>query len=171
MNDKNLIPFTKKTAAANGAKGGRASGESKRERKRIKELIAELMEQDAPATDTMFTDYKLDFYTNAAIIAMKLIDRAKSGDVKALRLLLEIVGELERGNRVTVNTNIDNIEETEAYQKGYKAGQTDVFKRMTDQELYAMIERTKNNIQIAEDEKPLVMPNGTIICGESQLED
>ena len=114
MNEKNLKPFTKQNAKANGAKGGRASGESKRERKRIKELIAELMEQDAPATDTMFTDYKLDFYTNAAIIAMKLIDRAKSGDVKALRLLLEIVGELERGNRVTVNTNIDNIEESSA---------------------------------------------------------
>ena len=170
MNEANLRHFTKRNAKENGKKGGRASGESKRERKRIKELIAELLEQDAPATDTMFLDYKLDYYTNAAIIAIKIIDKAKNGDVKALRLLLEIVGELERGNRVTVN-NIENIEETEAYKKGYKAGQADVFKRMTNEELHNLIERTMDNVELDEDEKPLVMPNGVIIYGESQLED
>lgn len=58
LNEKNLIPFTRLNAKANGAKGGKASGEAKREKKKIREIITELMEQEAPANDTMFMDYK-----------------------------------------------------------------------------------------------------------------
>ena len=122
MNENNLKPFNKKTAKTNGAKGGKASGEAKREKKRIKEIIAELMEQEASDIDLLFNEYKLDFYSNSAVIAMKLTDKAKRGDTKAVKLLLEILGELDKNNEE---------KESQEYQKGYSAGQADVFKNMT----------------------------------------
>lgn len=170
MNESNLKPFTKQNAKANGAKGGKASGEAKRERKRIKEIIAELTEQEASNTDTMFANYKLDFYTNAAVVAMKLIDKAKGGDIKAIRLLLELSGELER-NKVTVNNNIENIEENELYLKGFHASQEVICKYMTDRELCTIIDRIKTGQEVPLDERAHVLPDGRFICGESMLED
>ena len=170
MNDFNLTPFTTETAIENGRKGGIASGEAKRERKLIREIITDFMEQEATATDKMLADYKIDTYTNGAIVAGKLIDKAKRGDVRATKLLMEIMGELERG-KVTVNNIVEKDEDTELYKKGYWAGQRDVFAHLTDQELHNVIERTKYNIEVAEDERPLVLPNGPIIYGESMLED
>lgn len=172
MNAKNLIPFTRQSAKENGAKGGKASGEAKRERKRIKEIIAELTEQEASNTDTMFANYKLDFYTNAAVVAMKLIDKAKGGDIKAIRLLLELSGELER-NKVTVNntTNVENLEENELYLKGFHASQEVICKYMTDRELCSIIDRIKTGQEVPENERAHVLPDGRFICGESMLED
>ncbi len=171
LNEKNLKPFTRQNAKANGAKGGKASGETKRERKRIKEIIAEFMEQEAPKDDTLFLDgYDRDFYSNSAIIAIKLLTKAKNGDIKAIRLLLEIMGELER-NKVTVNNNIENIEENELYLKGFHASQEVICKYMTDKELYAIIDRIKTGQEVPENERAHVLPDGRFICGESMLED
>lgn len=171
MNEKNLIPFTKQNAKANGAKGGKASGETKRERKRIKEIVAELLEKEAPKDDTLFLDgYDRDFYSNSAIIAIKLLSKAKIGDIKAIRLLLEIMGELER-NKVTVNNNIENIEENELYLKGFHASQEVICKYMTDKELYAIIDRINTGQEVPENERAHVLPDGRFICGESMLED
>lgn len=171
MNEKNLKPFTKQNAKANGAKGGKASGETKRERKRIKEIIAEFMEQEAPKDDTLFLDgYDRDFYSNSTIIAIKLLTKAKGGDIKAIRLLLEIMGELER-NRVTVNNNIENIEENELYLKGFHASQEVICKYMTDKELCNVIDRIKTGQEVPENERAHVLPDGRFICGESMLED
>lgn len=171
MNEKNLKPFTRQNAKANGAKGGKASGETKRERKRIREIIAELMAMEAPKDDTMFLDgYDRDFYSNSAIIAIKLLSKAKGGDIKAIRLLLELSGELER-NRVTVNNNIENIEENELYLKGFHAAQEVLCKYMSDKELYTLIERINSQQEVPENERALVLPDGRFICGESMLED
>lgn len=173
MNEKNLKPFTRQNAKANGAKGGKASGETKRERKRIKEIIAEFMEQEAPKDDTLFLDgYDRDFYSNSAIIAIKLLSKAKGGDIKAIRLLLEIMGELER-NKVTVNntTNVENLEENELYLKGFHAAQEVLCKYMSDKELYTLIERINSQQEVPENERALVLPDGRFICGESMLED
>lgn len=170
MNESNLKPFTKQNAKANGAKGGKASGETKRERKRIKEIIAELMEQEAPANDTMFMDYKLDFASNMAVIATKLIDRAKRGEPRAIKLLLEITGELDRSK---VSVNVGNVEETETYQQGYNAAHKELFELLTDLELCEIIERLKKRQEQGQkpEHGPLVLPNGTLIYGESMLED
>ena len=173
LNEKNLRPFTRQTAKANGAKGGKASGETKRERKRIKEIIAEFMEQEASKDDTLFLDgYDRDFYSNSAIIAIKLLTKAKNGDIKAIRLLLEIMGELER-NKVTVNntTNVENLEENELYLKGFHASQEVICKYMTDRELCTIIDRIKTGQEVPENERAHVLPDGRFICGESMLED
>lgn len=171
MNNGNLRSYTKgsKTAKENGAKGGKASGETKREKKRIKDVLSEFLEMDALPSDMVFMEYDLPYFNNAMIVAIKIIEKAKSGDVKAVRLLLELTGELER-NKVVVNNNTENIEESELYQKGYKAGQRDVFANMTDAELYAFTERLEKHEEIPADEKPLVLPDGRVLCGESQLE-
>lgn len=172
MNNGNLRSYTKgsKAAKENGAKGGKASGEAKREKKRIKDILAELMEQEAPANDTMFMDYKLDFASNMAVIATKLLDKAKRGEPRAIKLLLEITGELDRSK---VNVNVGNIEETEAYQQGYNTAHKELFELLTDLELSEIIERLKKRQEQGEKPKdhPLVLPDGRIIYGESMLED
>lgn len=173
MNEKNLKPFTRQNAKANGAKGGKASGETKRERKKIREIIAELMEMEAAKDDTMFLDgYDKIFFTNSAIVAIKLLTKAKGGDIKAIRLLLELSGELER-NKVTVNntTNVENLEENELYLKGFHASQEVICKYMTDKELCTIIDRIKTGQEVPLDERAHVLPDGRFICGESMLED
>ena len=170
MNESNLKPFTKQNAKANGAKGGKASGEGKREKKKIREIITELMEQPAPHNDSLFMDYNLDFISNMAIIATKLLDRAKGGEPRAIKLLLEITGELDRSK---VNVNVGSIEETEAYQQGYNAAHKELFELLTDLELSEIIERLKKRQEQGQkpEHGPVVLPNGTIIYGESMLED
>lgn len=170
MNERNLKHFTSATAKENGSRGGKASGEAKREKKKIREIITELMEQEAPANDTMFMDYKLDFISNMAIIAIKLLSKAKNGDIKAIRLLLELSGELER-NKVVVNNSVENIEENELYLKGFHASQEVICKYMTDKELYAIIDRINTGQEVPENERAHVLPDGRFICGESMLED
>ena len=170
MNERNLKHFTSATAKENGSRGGKASGEAKREKKKIREIITELMEQEAPANDTMFMDYKLDFASNMAVIATKLIDRAKRGEPRAIKLLLEITGELDRSK---VSVNVGNVEETETYQQGYNAAHKELFELLTDLELCEIIERLKKRQEQGQkpEHGPLVLPNGTLIYGESMLED
>ena len=171
MNESNLKPFTRQNAKANGAKGGKASGETKRERKKIREIIAELMEMEAAKDDTMFLDgYDKIFFTNSAIVAIKLLTKAKGGDIKAIRLLLELSGELER-NKVVVNNSVENIEENELYLKGFHASQEVICKYMTDRELCTIIDRIKTGQEVPENERAHVLPDGRFICGESMLED
>lgn len=80
------------------------------------------------------------------------------------------MGELER-NKVTVNNNIENIEENELYLKGFHASQEVICKYMTDKELYAIIDRIKTGQEVPENERAIVLPDGRFICGESMLED
>ena len=171
MNENNLKHFTPETAIENGRKGGIASGEAKREKKRIREILGELLEQPAPHDDVMFMDYQLGFASNKAVIATKLIDRAKLGEPRAIKLLLEITGELD--SRSKVNVNVGNIEETEAYQQGYNTAHKELFELLTDMELSEIIERLKKRQEQGQkpEHGPVVLPNGTIIYGESMLED
>ena len=172
MNEKNLKSYTKgcKDAKENGKTGGIRSGEAKREKKKIREILGELLEQPAPHDDTLFMDYKLDFISNMAIIATKLLDRAKGGEPRAIKLLLEITGELDRSK---VNVNVGNVEETETYQQGYNAAHKELFELLTDMELSEIIERLKKRQEQGQkpEHGPVVLPNGTIIYGESMLED
>ena len=170
MNEQNLKHFTAENAKENGSKGGKASGEAKREKKRIREILTDLLEQQAPVNDTMFMDYQLGFASNEAIIATKLIDRAKRGEPRAIKLLLEITGELDRSK---VNVNVGCIEETEAYQKGYETARKEFFEVLTDLELRELIKRISERQQQEGKPKhgPLILPDGRIIYGESMLED
>lgn len=162
MNERNLKHFTAENAKENGSKGGKASGEAKREKKKIREILGELLGQEAPHDDTMFIRYGMDFYSNATILAINLMDQAKSGNVRAIKLLFEVLGELDK--------NADEKESAE-YQKGYNAGQVDVFKHMTEKELRDYMDRLANNLDIPVNERALVLPDGRVIVGESELED
>lgn len=165
MNESNLKKFTRQNAKANGAKGGKRSGETKRERKRIKDIITEIMEKEAPADDKLFLEYDMPYYSNAVILAIKLVERAKDGDVRAMKLLLEIIGEMESGKVVNIN-----VEENELYQKGYRKGQADVFAYLSNSEMTSYLDRLTNNEKVYDD-KPLILPDGRIIGGENELED
>ena len=173
MNETNLIPLNKRAKSEQReiqVAGGKASGEARREKKRLKEIISELLELDAPAMDTMFLDdYKLDVCTNTVIIAVKLVSLAKAGDIRAVKLLLELLGELEKG-KVIVNNNVENFEENELYKKGFWAGQQNVFSAMTDAELIAFRDRLEKGEAIPDEEKPLILPDGRMILGVSELE-
>ena len=117
---------------------------------------------EAPATDTMLEEYNLDYYTNAAVIALRLTNKAKRGDIRAVKLLLEITGELEQGKVKT------NDEENELYQKGYRKGQTDVFEYLNVKELESYMNRVMNNEKVY-DNKPVFLPDGRMIYGEDEL--
>lgn len=107
MNQKNLKPFScGENARENGRAGGLASGAARRERKRIKDIISELMELPAPAMDCAFLDdYQIGVLTNGAIAAISLVSKAKAGDITALKLILELTGELDKEQKiVALNT-------------------------------------------------------------------
>ena len=163
MNNGNLKPFKRgNNARENGAKGGKKSGEAKREKKRIKDFITDFLDMEAPATDTMLEEYNLDYYTNAAVIALRLTNKAKRGDIRAVKLLLEITGELEQGKLKS------NDEENELYQKGYRKGQIDVFEYLNVKELESYMNRVMNKEKVY-DNKPVFLPDGRMIYGEDEL--
>lgn len=159
MNDKNLKKFTKENAKENGAKGGRASGEAKREKKRIKDFISDFLDMEAPSTDTILEEYNLEYYTNAAVIATRLLNRAKRGDIQAIKLLLELTNENENECKEVYEA---------AYNKGANEARTAIYKYMTYEELCTFLERMEKG------EKPqnnnfLTLPDGRIIYGEDEL--
>ena len=155
MNEKNLRPFTSET----GKIGGQKSGEARRKRKQIREYLDELLEMAEGEADT----------NNAAAVAIQILNQAKSGDIKALRLLLEVMGELDR-NKVSVEVVNNDIEA--AFERGRKQGQDDVYGVLTDKELITIIARLDGKEELPpEEERPVFTPDGNIIFGESELED
>lgn len=108
MNEKNLTKFTPENAKEMGSRGGKKSGEARRNNKMITGLLKDVLTRE---TSDMCTLYLLsqcgygDNSMNAAAVACSLVDKASRGDVKAIRLLLELTGELSR------HSNTDNQEE------------------------------------------------------------
>ena len=105
MNDKNLTKFTKDNAKEMGAKGGRASGEARRNNKLVTGLLREVLTAEANDMGTMMLLANFGYggdSMNAMAVACSLVEKAARGDVKAIRLVLELTGELSR------HTNNDN---------------------------------------------------------------
>ena len=120
MNQENLTPFTSETGRAAGRKGGIASAEAKRKRKQIKEYIDIILEDDTGEP----------VISNAEMIAVQMVNQAKKGNLKAIRLLLQLLGELDK-DKVRIDINA-NVEESEAYKKGYADCQRYFFERLPD---------------------------------------
>ena len=82
-------------AARNGRKGGKASGESKRIKKTITQAVKDMLEPEK--------------------IATVLIKRGCSGNLKAIEMIIELVGEkpAERQDN-SVRTNDKSLEAKEA---------------------------------------------------------
>lgn len=97
MNDGNLKPFRKGEARARdaGRTGGIASGVAKRER--MKTLLLEELSREhtyVPADEdglfSLDSQERPAGYTRRAAVAKKLVSMAVQGDLKAIKLLLDL---------------------------------------------------------------------------------
>lgn len=120
MNQENLTPFTAESGREAGKKGGRASAEAKKKRKAIKEYVDALLENNSDDAEI----------NDAGMIAFQMVNQAKKGNLKAIRLLLQLLGEMDK-DKVRIDINA-NVEETEAYKKGYADCQRYLFSRLPE---------------------------------------
>lgn len=109
-NEQNLIPVrTKEEAREKGRKGGQASGVSRR-RKRDSRLLMQAMLKSVPFLDKPTKDNlaklgiggkgkEKDQYDLEMLATAALVQKAMRGDVRAHRLMLEILGEDAATNR------------------------------------------------------------------------
>lgn len=92
-NPENLIghEFTsdqsREEAAKNGRKGGKASGEARRRRKAFSEAFDMLLQRE-------FTDQNGNVLTGVEAIAAKTFQAAMNGDLKAMQIIRDTVGEM-----------------------------------------------------------------------------
>ena len=76
--------------------GGKASQKKQRENRTLRETIKMIMElpaQDEKSIQKMKENGIPDNLTNATMVGLALVDRAKNGNIPAQRLLAEMVGE------------------------------------------------------------------------------
>lgn len=86
MNNENLKPMSERTAEERREltrRGGIASGQARREKKTIRQRLALLMEEPAAGENE----------TNGDKVAAALMKKAAAGDLKAIRLIGEYMGE------------------------------------------------------------------------------
>lgn len=99
-NEKNLIPYSERSeneARENGRKGGIASGESRRRRKLLKDSMNALLELPVSSTKEYNALIKIGIdiedIDNSQLIVLALFNKAKSGDVAAIKELRNLIGE------------------------------------------------------------------------------
>lgn len=143
MNQENLTPFTSESGREAGKKGGKASGEAKKQRKLIKEYVDVLLETTPEDAET----------NDAGMIAFQMVNQAKKGNLKAIRLLLQLLGELDK-EKVKIDINA-SVEESEAYKKGYDDCMRYIFDRLPDDVLRKWSE---------EDEMPMVKHDPKVLA-------
>lgn len=98
MNDNNLIPTnhrTKSEAREIGKKGGKASGKRRREKREMKELLALAFDMDAKAKNGRVINNPVTGKPMSAKEAsmVELVKRCLKGDVKAISLAADLLGE------------------------------------------------------------------------------
>jgi len=100
-NEKNLVPFTseqsREQAVINGRKGGVASGQAKRRRKLLRDSMNALLELPVSSTREYNALIKMGIdiedIDNSQLIVLALFNKAKSGDVAAIKELRNLIGE------------------------------------------------------------------------------
>lgn len=96
-NEKNLKKLSPKEAREYGAKGGKASGESRRRRKSLRESMNALLEMPISNQRDFNKAIKLGYLPedtdNSIMIVIALYERAKTGDVAAIKELRGLIGE------------------------------------------------------------------------------
>jgi len=97
VNDENLIPAAHKLTVEEQSRGGKASGKARRKKKSMKQAAELLLHLPSNQEDDsqMLSDVGLDAdeeATNMLIVVAAIIKAAKSGDVKATRVLMDITG-------------------------------------------------------------------------------
>lgn len=99
-NEKNLVPLGNRTTSEQreiAQKGGIASGESRRRRKLLKDSMNALLELPVSSTKEYNALIKMGIdiedIDNSQLIVLALFNRAKSGDVAAIKELRNLIGE------------------------------------------------------------------------------
>lgn len=96
--DENLIPNSRRSKSEvreNSAKGGRKSGEVRRQKKTIAEYLKtwadkEVDEKNKTALKALGLDEEA---TNRTLLVLPLIKKANGGDIKALQMIIDLLGE------------------------------------------------------------------------------
>ena len=111
-NIQNLKPFTsdqsREKAVENGRKGGIASGKARRDKRAMNKLLVSILE--VPATPELITKINKrgicldENSSNKQVVAATLIACAMDGDIKATKLLMELIGEYTK--QVDVNADV-----------------------------------------------------------------
>lgn len=86
-NEQNLIPQAHKLSVEEASKGGKASGESRRRRKAFSEAFDMLLQKE-------FADQDGNVLTGVEAIAAKTFQAAMNGDLKAMQIIRDTVGEM-----------------------------------------------------------------------------
>ena len=100
MNEQNLKPNSERTPSERkqlARKAGKASGKARREKRTMKQLLE-------IALSLMVTNKKGETASRKEVIAIQLVNRAASGDLKAIDLLTKLIGEqiVRQETQVTV---------------------------------------------------------------------
>lgn len=98
MNEENLIPNKNRTPDERrelAQKAGIASGEARREQRKLKELIDIAMAKELKNKETG------ESATRKEITAIQLANKCVNGDLKAIKLVAQLTGELVTKSEVT----------------------------------------------------------------------
>lgn len=98
MAKEDLIPVRSvEEAKEKGRRGGIASGIARRRKKNLRESLKMLMEMKATDKESIEAmkqnNVDVEDMTNATMVGLALMNKAKKGNVPAQRLLAEMVGE------------------------------------------------------------------------------
>ena len=106
---KNLKPYSAESARVNGRKGGLKAVESKRKKKSLREyaIIFGETECSREMKDKLREcGISEEHFINNMAIIFSLYKSALRGNVGAVRLILELTGELKQHTAVTVTNNV-----------------------------------------------------------------
>ena len=102
-------------AANAGRKGGKASGEAKRRRKAFAEALDMLLARD-------YTDHNGNQLQGVEAIAVKLFQQAMNGDLKAIQIIRDTVGEMPVQRIETVNIPPETYERVQGILDSFSSG-------------------------------------------------
>ena len=112
-NIDNFKGNTHKLTADEQSAAGKKSGETRRAKKELKRAIELLLERE-------FTDNNGDVYSGAEVLAVKLFEKAKKGDVRAFEVLRDTAGQ-KPTEQIEINSiNPETVAEVEEMIKNAK---------------------------------------------------
>ena len=100
MNDENLIPFNKRSPRERreiSRKGAEATNKKKKEQKTMREMMKMLLELDVkPSDKEKLEEYGVseNDHNNKCMVAVGLMQRAMTGDPRAVEVLCGIAGDI-----------------------------------------------------------------------------
>lgn len=115
MNDENLIPTSQRSkseAREFGRKGGINSGKSRRKKRTMKENLLRFLhlqmkdKNGNPLTNPTTGEDGMTFIEASMV---KLIAKAANGDIKAIELIREILGEDVMKQDITIKTEMQPL--------------------------------------------------------------